>query len=209
MSTAGNSERRSAIHVSSEGQITNATADDPKLSTISGTSTDGTLGTNSDALLPTEKAIKTYVDGAGATGLDYMHATLNGGPGVTCAAGLTTILPWGASPTGNMGSDMDKDTGIFTFPATGIYAIIGSGQCSANNTGTHRSLKFYSPSLFFNYVGHTSSVVNDVMYLNTIAVQSFPSGTTLRLELNCAGGMTGNTTFANGCFCVVRLDSIV
>jgi len=139
MSTAGNSERRSAIYVSNEGNITNANASDAKLSTISGVSTDGTLGTNSDALLPTEKAIKTYVDGHTGSAPAIVECYFS-----TPAATVLTLNTWtkaaGTSTEAAAHPDFTHSNNRFTY--TGANNIIIHGFASFSVTAATNNKVF-------------------------------------------------------------------
>lgn len=78
-------------------------------------SIDGTLNDNSDEALPTEKAVKTYVDGAGVAGAAF--SVYKDTPGQSISTTLEQVITFGEDY--DTGSDFASNT--FTAPKDGKY----------------------------------------------------------------------------------------
>ncbi|MBG8555406.1 galactose-binding domain-containing protein [Hymenobacter guriensis] len=96
-------------------------------------STDGTLAGNSDASVPTEKAVKTYVDAkvaaGGGTGTDSQTLSING-QDLSISGGNTITLPTGSGTGDNLGDH----TAIEALKLQG-NAITGTGADLGTTVG--------------------------------------------------------------------------
>jgi len=96
------------------------------VSLINEFSTDGTLAGNSDSAVPTEKAVKTYVDGHSAS-VDAHARAYRGSGTLTVPDSTWTTLTYTAEDY-DIGNDMNYSTGVFTAPVDGRYLVAGHMQ---------------------------------------------------------------------------------
>lgn len=129
------------------------TGGDPAIRVGAEVSIDGTLASNSDNKLPTEKAVKTYVDNSVAGGA---VSTVNGATGaITIAAGSAidvstsgqtiTVANQGVrSAVSGSGISVSGATGNVTFTNTGVTGLVAgtaislsgsTGNITVTNTG--------------------------------------------------------------------------
>ena len=148
--------------------LTNKTLTSPVLNTgVSGTAidTDGTLAANSDTLLSSQKAIKTYVaaqvtaedldiagdSGTGAVDLDSQSLTVTGGTGITTSATAQAV-------TINVDNPVTAETTGFTIaagttPKTLTVAL--DANVAGTNTGDQLAFKTIATSSGTNPVADT------------------------------------------------------
>jgi hypothetical protein len=118
-----------------------------------GKSTDGTMASNSDAKIPSEKAVKTYVDNG-----DFQEVTLTKGTSTwICPRGVTQIyfdavagggagsFAFGGNiPSGGGGGAGLKNQGVIVVPFTGYTIVVGAGGVSVGGNGSNTTLFGYT-----------------------------------------------------------------
>lgn len=155
---------------------------DGSLSLLNGTdinefSIDGTLGGNSDDAVPTEQAVKTYVDGAASGKTDvFVYATLSTTQSNVTGDGVEYPIVFNTE-TYDTGSNYDNSTGIFTAPATDLYMITVRVILSGI-TATHNSL-----AIRLHGTGVNEYIVKNNPYYATIGSTNMVSCITLAVPL--------------------------
>lgn len=153
--------------------------------TVTSISTDGTMAANSDALLSTQKAIKTYVDTTGGAAVTLTNAGI--------AGGTTSLVNDGTGPAlaikglaGSTNISVTTNTTDTTIALTGTIPVAngGTGNTSVGASGTlaqSDGTKYTFTSLTFP----STIVQNRMLYAgmtNTITAMNTVNGGVLRSD---------------------------
>lgn len=142
-------------------------------------STDGTLGGNSDSALPTEKAVKTYVDGASTspggadTQVQYNNGGVFGGDATFNFNDTTKVLDVdGHTITGTVAIGLDMSGGTFAtavqnWPATPVIQVAGTQTIKFDDTnyntfiGTNCAQHVPYEGIYNLFIGYNAGFLND------------------------------------------------
>jgi hypothetical protein len=133
---SGNTDEVATVSGSlTSGDLTKSDASGNIVDAGVATTTDGTLAANSDGLVPTEKAVKTYVDSAIAGDTDYYQTVQQATTSRTQRAKLNVVAPLTATDnSGNGSTDLDVPTMVGDSGSGGTRGLVpapGAGDAAA------------------------------------------------------------------------------
>jgi len=161
------------------------------VNTVNEFSTDGTLGGNSNSAVPTEKAVKTYVDGH-TVSVDA-HARAYRASGTLNVADSTWVTLTYTGEDYDTGNDMAIATGIFTAPVNGYYLVAGHMQFDSAAWGDGKTaiLSLYKGASIESELNRIIvAAVTSEIGTGGVTVVYLTAGQTIHLEVYQNSGST-------------------
>lgn len=143
-------------------------------------STDGTLAGNSDTAVPTEKAVKTYVDANAASSVVKFQAYV--GSNQSISSGALTDLNL-TSESFDTGSDFDTTNKYFTVPADGYYYFYAQAEFAVGGDGNELLLRIKSSGGTVYATGRYSAGGAGNAIVNTSCLVFLSAGTNVMIDV--------------------------
>jgi hypothetical protein len=170
--------------------------------TVNEFSIDGTLSGNSDTALPTEKAVKTYVDansGGGGSGTVTSVGITHAGDAFAVGSAVTTSGTLDITMSGSSTQYINGEGNLITFPAasSGTVSSIGA-SIDGDAIAITGSPVTTSGTLAFEFEGTNAQYIDGAGNLTTFPAAS--GGTVTSVAATGSGGInvTGSPITTNG-----------